>query len=136
MQDSNGNRLFEAGNVYKVQDTNRYPLIVEAIGSDGRRYFRCWTSSSITGPFSPLAAEESNPFARSNNVTFPSGAWTKDISHGETVRTNTDQTLTISPCRVQYLYQGLDPNAGGDYNSLPWRLGLLTQTNSTCRVCL
>jgi hypothetical protein len=22
--------------------------------------------------------------------------------------------------------------AGGDYHSLPWRLGLLTQTNSTC----
>lgn len=33
---------------------------------------------------------------------------------------------------MQYLWQCKDPAAGGDYNSLPWRLGLLTQTNSTC----
>ncbi|MDT0549579.1 non-reducing end alpha-L-arabinofuranosidase family hydrolase [Streptomyces lonegramiae] len=131
-QDSNKYALFEASNVYKVQDSNQYLLIVEAIGSDGRRYFRSWTSSSIGGSWTPLAASENNPFARASNTTFPSGAWTRDISHGELIRAGYDQTLTINPCKMQYLYQGMNPNAGGDYNTLPWRLGLLTQTNSTC----
>jgi hypothetical protein len=132
MQDSNRNALFEASNVYKVQGANQYLLLVEAIGSDGRRYFRSWTSSGIAGSWSQLAASESNPFAGATNVTFSGTAWTRDISHGEMIRAGTDQTLTISPCNIRYLYQGLDPNAGGDYNSLPWRLALLTQTNSTC----
>jgi hypothetical protein len=132
MQDTNRNNLFEASNVYKVQGTNQYLLIVEAIGSDGKRWFRSWTSTSIAGPWNSLANTESNPFARANNVTFSGTAWTRDISHGEMLRAGTDQTLTISPCNMRYVYQGLDPGASGDYNSLPWRLGLLTQTNPTC----
>ena len=132
MQDSNRNRLFEAANVYRIAGKNQWLLVHEAIGSDGRRWFRSWTAPAITGPWTALADTEANPFARANNVTFPGGAWTRDISHGEMVRTNVDQTMEISPCKLSYLYQGLNPNAGGDYNRLPWRLGLLTQTNSTC----
>ncbi|MEU7083318.1 non-reducing end alpha-L-arabinofuranosidase family hydrolase [Streptomyces achromogenes] len=131
-QDPDRYALFEASNIYKVKGSRQYLMLVEAIGSDGRRYFRSWTSSDLAGSWSPLADSESNPFARANNVTFPSGAWTKDISHGEMIRAGYDQTLTIPACKLQYLYQGMDPNASGDYNSLPWRLGLLTQTGSHC----
>ncbi|WUJ57695.1 non-reducing end alpha-L-arabinofuranosidase family hydrolase [Streptomyces mirabilis] len=127
------NNLFEATNVYKVADSDQYLLLQEAISNtSGRRYFRSFTSSSLTGSWTPLAATENEPFASRNNVTFPGGAWTQDISHGEMVRAGNDQTLTINPCRLQYVYQGMDPNAGGDYIRLPWRMGLLTQTNSTC----
>jgi endo-1,4-beta-xylanase len=132
MQDSDRYRLFEAANVYKIAGKDQWLLVHEAIGSDGRRWFRSWTAPAITGPWTALADTEANPFARANNVTFPGGAWTRDISHGEVVRTTVDQSMEISPCRLSYLYQGMDPGAGGDYNRLPWRLGLLTQTNSTC----
>nr|MDT0659768.1 non-reducing end alpha-L-arabinofuranosidase family hydrolase [Micromonospora sp. DSM 115978] len=132
MQDSDRNRLFEAVNVYTVTGSDPYLMIHEAIGSDGKRWFRSWTAPAITGPWRSLADSEANPFARASNVTFDGTAWTRDISHGEAVRAGNDQTQPLSPCNIRYLYQGLDPNAGGDYNRLPWRLGLLTQTNSTC----
>lgn len=125
-------KLFEASNVYKVDGRQQYLLLVEAIGSDGRRYFRSWTTSTINGTWVPSAATESNPFARSNNVTFGGPAWTKDFSHGEMIRSGYDQSMTINPCSLRYLYQGKDPGASGRYIDLPWRLGLLTQTNSTC----
>ncbi|KDR80993.1 hypothetical protein GALMADRAFT_91697 [Galerina marginata CBS 339.88] len=130
MQDANSHNLFEASNVYNFG--SGYLLLVEAIGSDGHRYFRSWTSSSIGGTWNALANTEANPFARASNVVFSGTAWTKDISHGEMIRSSYDQTLTISPCNIRYLYQGVDPSSTADYNALPWRLGLITQTNSAC----
>ncbi|WP_199044582.1 non-reducing end alpha-L-arabinofuranosidase family hydrolase, partial [Glycomyces salinus] len=129
------NSLFEALNLYKVGDTGEYLLIIEAIGSDGNRYFRSWTADSLDAlgnEWTPLADTESNPFARSNNVSFPGGQWTNDISHGEMVRTNPDQTMEIDPCNMEYLYQGRNPSSDGmDYSQLPYRLGLITHTNPT-----
>ncbi|KAG2005552.1 glycosyl hydrolase family 62 protein [Coprinopsis cinerea AmutBmut pab1-1] len=134
MQDPDRFRLFEAACIYKIDRSDKYLLLIEAIGTDGRRWFRSWTSTDIAGPWEALAAEEDNPFARALNVEFPEGAepWTKDISHGELVRSGIDQTLTIDPCNLQFIYQGLAPDADGEYNGLPWRLALLTQTNSAC----
>jgi endo-1,4-beta-xylanase len=128
--------LFEASNVYRLGNSGKYLMLVEALAtkSDWRRYFRAWTADSLGGTWTPLADTEANAFIRANNVTFRTGqpAWTKDFSHGEMIRDGVDQTLTINPCRLRFLYQGMDPSAGGDYSQLPWRLGLLTQTNSTC----
>jgi hypothetical protein len=124
--------FFEADNVYKVDGSNTYLLIVEAIGSNGRRYFTSYTASSLQGTWSPLAASQTNPFASSADVTFTGTPWTADISSGEAIRSGYDETDTISPCDLQYLYQGHDPSSTASYNLLPWRIGLLTQTNSSC----
>ncbi|HTU58670.1 MAG TPA: non-reducing end alpha-L-arabinofuranosidase family hydrolase [Polyangiales bacterium] len=111
--------LFEAVQVYKLKGSNKYLMIVEAQG--GARYFRAWTASSLDGPWTLLT----NEFAIKKNVTLSTN-WTNDISHGDIIRTGPDETFTIDPCNIQFLFQGRDPNINTDYGRLPYRLGLLT----------
>ena len=129
--------LYEASCVYSLPGKKGgYLLLVEAIGTDGNRWFRSWTADKIEGPWRGLANTEENPFARWNNVKFvgETGEWTRSISHGELIRTGSlDQRLEIDPCDMRFMYQGLDPGADWSvYNALPWRLGLITLDNPAC----
>jgi endo-1,4-beta-xylanase len=116
------NDLFEACNVYKMAGTDKYLLIVEAIGNG--RYFRSWTADDLEGEWTPLADTQSNSFASTSNVT--GAGWSNDgISHGEMLRDNPDETMTISTCNMRYLFQGRTAT-GSTYDEHQYSLGVLT----------
>ncbi|MHB8951957.1 MAG: non-reducing end alpha-L-arabinofuranosidase family hydrolase [Pirellulaceae bacterium] len=127
IQDSRNN-LFEGSMTYKIKGTTTYLTMIEAMSP--ARYYRAWLSDDLNGQWTPLEGADSweTPFAGINNVAFADGVepWTRDISHGELLRVNYDQTPTIDPESLQFLFQGRDPQSGGDYGLLPYRLGLLT----------
>ncbi len=126
--DADRGTVFEGSMTYKIKGTGTYLTIIEALGP--ARFYNAWVSDDLNGAWTPLTGAYSwdTPFAGINNVTFAAGVepWTRDISHGELLRDNVDETPTIDPANLRFLFQGRDPQSGGDYGLLPYRLGLLT----------
>ncbi|MFF8279617.1 non-reducing end alpha-L-arabinofuranosidase family hydrolase [Streptomyces lateritius] len=52
-------------------------------------------TGNVAGSWTPMAASESDPFARANNATFPSRRLTVDNSHGEMIPAGHDRTPTV-----------------------------------------
>lgn len=130
MHEPNAADLFEASCVYRLKGENRYLCIIECMGPAGRRYFRGFTADRLDGAWTPLPQGTSwaEPFAGPANVSALDAGpiWTGDISHGEMLREGADETMTVDPANLTFLYQGMARNATArDYSQLPWRLALL-----------
>ncbi len=120
--------LFEASCTYKIKGREEFLTLIEAQGGGGR-YFKAWTASRLDAEWKPLATTLDKSFASRRNVTFPSSdaPWAQSISHGELLRSGSDEKLEIDPANLKLLYQGATDAemAGKSYGKIPWRLGLL-----------
>jgi hypothetical protein len=116
--------IFEAGHTYKVKGRDSYFTFVEAQAGD-RRYFKAYGADRLDGGWKPLADTRDAPFAGVANIG--KDPWTASVSHGELLRTGTDERLEIDPENVRLLFQGVSDadRKGKKYGDIPWRLGLL-----------
>ena len=119
--------IFEASNTYRLKGRDQYLTLIEAIGENGRRYFKAYLADRLDGEWKPLAATREKPFASPLNVRLEGKPWTDSFSHGELLRTGRDQKLEIDPENLVLLYQGVsdERRAGKKYGEIPWELGLL-----------
>lgn len=135
MQEKNRFDLFEASCVYRLKGMDRYLCFIECLGEQGRRYFRAYTANRLDGQWEPLANANTwaTPFAGPMNVRAESGGelWTADISHGELLRDGNDETMTVDPQNLRFLYQGMDRRTQEkEYALLPYQLALLRADRS------
>lgn len=123
------NEFFEASHTYRLKGADKYLTLVEAIGPGDRRFYKAYVADRLDGDWQPVAGTWEKPFASLANVKFPAGTepWTDSISHGELLREGSDETMTVDPARLRFLFQGCtaDERKGKSYGQYPWRLGLL-----------
>jgi hypothetical protein len=120
-------QIFEASHTYRLKGLDKYLTIIE---ENGRRYYKAYLADRLDGTWTALADTADKPFAGCKNIRPAADVepWTDNISHGELVRDGYDQTLTIDPARLQFVFQGMwdKDKSGIGYGQFQWRIGMLT----------
>jgi hypothetical protein len=119
--------IFEASHTYYLKGLNKYLTVVEA-QAGGRRYYKAYLAEKLDGRWTSLAATREKPFAGPVNTEDTAEHWTDSFSHGELIRDGFDETLTVNPTALRFLFQGVSDEGkrGKNYGQIPWRLGMLT----------
>lgn len=127
-------RIFEASHTYNLKGLDKYLTIVE---ENGRRYYKAYVADRLDGPWTPIADTAEKPFAGWTNIRPAPGVepWTDNISHGELLRDGCDQTLTVDPAKLRFVFQGVwdKEKTGKNYGQFPWRIGVLTPASAASR---
>ena len=124
-------RIFEASHTYKLKGSEKYLTLIE---ENGRRYYKAYLADRLDGEWTPLADTTDKPFAGWTNIRPAAGVepWTDNISHGELVRDGWDETLTVNPDNLRFVFQGMwdKDKSGKQYGQFAWRIGLLTPVSN------
>jgi hypothetical protein len=119
--------FFEASHTYRLKSSGRYLTIIE---ENGQRYYTAYLANRLDSPWTPLADTVEQPFAGWRTIRPAKGVepWTDNVSHGELIREGNDQTMTVDPEHLRFVFQGMreQEKAGKDYGQFPWRLGILS----------
>lgn len=117
------NEFFEATCTYRLKGLEKFLTIAEAIGPGNKRYCKVYVADSLGGDWQPIAGSWEKSFASINNTRFADGVepWTDSISHGELLRDGCDETLTVDPAHLKFLFQGCTAGerAGRNYGQYP-----------------
>jgi len=111
---------FEAPHVYKNKSDGRFYMMVEDLLDN--RYFELWTATKLAGPWTRVAEK----WASYHNLSYNADHWTDQVSHGEIIRTGTNELMeidNINHCDV--LIQGAVNGNYSSYAAIPYDLGLM-----------
>jgi hypothetical protein len=119
-------KIFEASHTYRLKGMDKYLTVIE---EDGRRYYKAYLADQLDGAWTPIADTAERPFAGWKNVRPAPGVepWTDNVSHGELIRHGYDQTLTVDPEDLRFIFQGMwdKDKSGRGYGQFQWRIGML-----------
>lgn len=124
-------RIFEASHTYRLKGMDQYLTLIE---ENGRRFYKAYVADRLDGEWHPVADTAERPFAGWNNIHPAPGVepWTDNISHGELIRDGCDETLTVDPGKLRFVFQGMwdKHKSGKEYGQFQWRIGMLTPVSA------
>lgn len=125
-------KIFEASHTYRLKGRDQYLTVIE---ENGRRYYKAYLADRLDGRWIPVADTVERPFAGWKNIQPAPGVgpWTDNVSHGELVRDGYDQTLTVDPSDLRFIFQGMwdKDKSGRGYGQFQWRIGMLTPVTAS-----